>query len=135
MAHKNWTQEEIDTLKRMAGKQPIMKIAEALGRTEASVYLFCYRNHIALRKNYGSNPIRKMFDIRFGDWQLFTPNRAFYNRCGISQKRFQDIFQGFAPASSEEIKAVAKAINLSSDEAFELMGVVQMSLFPEYEEK
>lgn len=131
MSRKTWTEEEITTLKLMAGKKPIMDIAKALNRTEASVYLFCYRNKIPLRETLELNTVQKMFDIRFGDWRLFHPNKAFYSKTGISQKRFQDIFGGFAAASADEIKSIARAINLSDDETFELMGVIQLSLFPD----
>lgn len=134
MARKTWEDHEIATLKKMAGKRPIMEIAKVLHRSEPSIYLYCYRHNISLRHTLEVNPVRKMFDIRFGDWQLFTPNRAFYEKTGISQKRFQDLFRGNASPSGEELKAIARAINLSSDETFELMGVIQLSLFPEFED-
>lgn len=132
---KNWNSEEKLRLEELIKKnKSIEQIAAELGRTETSVYLFCYRHNLALQPIVKKNLVKKMFEIRFGDAACFKPNRNFYEKTKIPQKRFQKIFAGYAQASNDELLSISQFINLSREEAFSLFNYRQGELFEDSEE-
>ena len=128
---RTWTKEEKEILRQEAGKIPLETICEKLKRSRTSVYLFCYRNAIPLKNHLERNVIREMFRIRFGSEKFFKPNREFYHEAKISQKRFHQIFFGYSHPSLEEVGRIVKTINLDTGEAIQLLGYMQLDLFPD----
>ncbi len=132
MKQKNWTQIEDMILRDEVSRHAsIEHIANRLGKSENAVYLYAYRHRIALRKMVVNPIMRKMIEIKFGSVEYFTPNRDFYKKVQISQKRWSELVFGYAQPTDSELRSVAKAINFSVDEALQLMQARQLSLFPD----
>lgn len=129
MTKRTWNEKDNDILLKNIGKKTIPEIADMLGRTEKSIYLYCYRKKIPLRPTVEKNIIKKMFQLHFGSETYFSPNRDFYERTGISQKEFQKLYMGYKHPSSEILGKIAKAINFSQQETFELIDYMQLELF------
>lgn len=126
---KNWNKKDHDTLIGNIGNKTIPEIAVMLGRTEKSVYLYCYRKKIPLRPTVEKNVVRQMFTIHFGSESFFTPNREFYEKVQISQKEFQKLWMGYKRPSLEILGKIAKAINYSQEETLKLVDYMQLDLF------
>lgn len=124
-----WKQSEIEYLKEHISDTTIENIASALGRSERSVRLYCYRNRIAFKEQVKRPIMVSILQIKFGDAKWFVPTRGFYEQVRISQKRFSLLRNGYAQPTEEEIKAVCKAFNMSHREYAELLAARQLDLF------
>lgn len=131
MAKKsNWSPVEDKLLRELlADGSPLSDIALALQRTEDAVYLYCYRHHIPLRPRLKNPMMRRLLQIKFGDPDFFHPNKAFFSSSGINQKRWSDLAWGYTQPTQDELMRVAKILNFSIDEAFQLMESRQLNLF------
>lgn len=130
MKQKNWTQFEDQILREeVARHASIEHIAHRLCKSVNAVYLYAYRHRIALRKMVVNPLMRKMIEIKFGSVEYFTPNRDFYNKVQISQKRWSELVFGYTQPTERELRAVAEVINFSREETFQLMQSRQLCLF------
>lgn len=130
MAKKsNWTEAEDALLRQHVGKKTLSEIAELLGKPENAVYLYCYRHGIPLRERLTNPMMRNLLTIKFGDPDYFTPNRDFFTRVKISQKRWASLQWGYTQPTQDELRRVAIELNFSVEETFRLMDSRQLNLF------
>ena len=128
----NWRPDEVQFLQDHVGTMPMRSIAEHIGRTERAVSLYCYRHRIATRKTCVNPIMPAMLRVKFGDPAFFTPTRDFFVRTGISQKRWSVLSRGYCQPTEEEMRAVARVLNYSVDEALQLMECRQLDLFDDH---
>ena len=131
MAKKsNWTTSEDQILRDgLKNGESLAVIADALGKTEEAVYLYCYRHNIPVRKQLNNPIMVKLLTIKFGNPKFFHPTREFYQSVSITQKRWAALSWGYAQPTQDELRRVAKVFNFSADEAFDLMESRQLNLF------
>lgn len=131
MAKKsNWTTSEDQILRDgIKNGESLAVIADALGKTEEAVYLYCYRHNIPVRKQLDNPIMVKLLTIKFGNPKFFHPTREFYQSVAITQKRWAVLAWGYAQPTQDELRRVAKVFNFSADEAFDLMENRQLNLF------
>lgn len=124
-----WKSDEVKKLMEYKDKKTPKEIAEMIGKTERAVKLYMYRNGITGRRKLTCPLIVKMLSVKFGEPKYFSPDRAWFEKVGIGQKRFADLKKGFSQPSEEELKKIAKGINLSVEEMCEFFKARQLELF------
>lgn len=130
MAKKsNWTEEEDALLRHYVGEKTLKEIAEMLQKPENAVYLYCYRHNIPLRKRLQKPMMRNLLAIKFGQPEYFSPDKAFFARVRIGQKRWASLSWGYIQPTQDELMRVAKELNFSVEETFQLMDSRQLNLF------
>lgn len=126
----NWSPSEDKLLRDELEKKTILKdIATLLDKTEEAVYLYCYRHNIPLRKRLDKPMMRKLLEIKFGTPEFFHPNKEFFYRTGINQKRWAELAWGYIQPTQIELMRVAKELNFTVEETFKLMDTRQLDLF------
>ena len=127
---KSWSPEEDRIVRVNAGMMSFASIAELLpGRSALAVQLYMHRNGIPVRPVLKRPIVRLMIQTKFGDENLFTPNRNFYQRVGIGMKRFQNLAKGYCQPTQEEIIKISRALNMQPDEMLKLQDATQLDLF------
>lgn len=126
---QNWREQEIKILMENIGKVQISRIAELTGRTENAVRIYCMRHDIPVRQQIKFPMMRLLLDIKFGSSEFFKPSRQWLAEVRISQKRFSSLRQGYEQATEEEMKRVAKKLNVSHEELITLCNSRQLDLF------
>lgn len=128
----NWHPDEDKILREEVKKNtPLKEIAKRLNKTEEAVYLYCYRHFIPLRKQVKNPMMRNLLQIKFGNVELFRPNKAFFEKVGINQKRWAFLIFGYVQPTQDELLRVARELNFSVDETFKLLDSRQLDLFDE----
>ena len=123
---KPWTPEEENWLRNNWDKFPIQEIyAHFPNRTEMSVDLKMHRLRIPIGKSpnkqrVSRNLVLELLVSRIGNPQFFTPKRDFYERTGIGQKRFGQLFRGEANPTKNEYLALAREWNVTIYEAIDM---------------
>lgn len=126
----NWSPSEDAILRsELEKKTPLKDIADMLCKTEDAVYLYCYRHNIPLRPRLKNPMMRKLLEIKFGRSELFKPDRGFFERVGINQKRWSELAWGYVQPTQDEMMRVAKELNFTVEETFKLMDSRQLDLF------
>lgn len=126
----NWHDAEDRLLKEELEKNTQLKdIALMLGRTEEAVYLYCYRHNIPLHPRLEKPMMRKLLEIKFGTPEFFHPNKSFFLKVGINQKRWSELSWGYVQPTQDELLRVAKEFNFTVEETFKLMDCRQLDLF------
>lgn len=126
----NWTPQEDNFLRSNLKEGASLKdIASSLNKTEDAVYLYCYRHNIPLRPRLQRPLMRKLLGIKFGIPEYFHPGKDFFARVGINQKRWSELAWGYVQPTQDELLRVAKELNFTVEEAFELMEARQLDLF------
>ena len=126
---KSWSEEEDRFVRTNAGMMSFENIGVALGRSALAVQLYMHRKGIPTRPVLKRPIVRLMIQAKFGDENLFTPNRAFYQRVGIGMKRFQNLSKGYCQPTQEEIIKISRALNMQPDEMLKLQDATQLYLF------
>lgn len=126
---KSWSEEEDRFVRTNAGMMSFENIGVALGRSALAVQLYMHRKGIPTRPVLKRPIVRLMIQTKFGDENLFTPNRAFYQRVGIGMKRFQNLSKGYCQPTQEEIIKISRALNMQPDEMLKLQDATQLDLF------
>lgn len=126
---RSWTEEEDEFVRKNAGMMSFENIGFAIGRSALAVQLYMHRKGIATRPVLKRPIVRLMIQTKFGDENLFTPNRAFYQRVGIGMKRFQNLSKGYCQPTQEEIIKISRALNMQPDEMLKLQDATQLNLF------
>ena len=126
---KSWSEEEDRFVRTNAGMMSFENIGVALGRSALAVQLYMHRKGIPTRPVLKRPIVRLMIQTKFGDENLFTPNRAFYQRVGIGMKRFQNLSKGYCQPTQEEIIKISRALNMQPDEMLKLQDATQLYLF------
>jgi len=127
---KRWSAEEDRIVRLNAGVRSFKGIAELLpGRSALAVQLYMYRNRIPVRRVLARPIVTLMLRTKFGDETLFAPNRAFYERAGMSSVRFQRLAHGYVQPTQEEIVRISRALNMQPDEMLKLQDAMQLYLF------
>lgn len=130
MAEKRWSPYEDHIVRANAGKMSFATIAELLpGRSALAVQLYMHRNGIPVRPVLKRPIVRLMIQTKFGDENLFHPNRNFYQRLGIGMKRFQNLAKGYVQPTQDEIIKISRALNMQPDEMLKLQDATQLNLF------
>ncbi len=125
----NWTPEDKAFLKEHLNKITIEEIASQLGRPVNAVNLYLYRNRIPVKNQVKTNLMYKLIEIKFGRAEYFQPTRDFFQTVKINQKRWASLYFGYCSATEEEIIRVAKHLNFSVEDTFELMDARQLNIF------
>ncbi len=125
----NWTPEDKAFLKEHLNKITIEEIASQLGRPVNAVNLYLYRNRIPVKNQVKTNLMYKLIEIKFGRAEYFQPTRDFFSTVKINQKRWATLYFGYCSATEEEIIRVAKHLNFSVENTFELMDARQLNIF------
>lgn len=127
---RSWSAEEDRIVRLNAGVRNFEGIAELLpGRSALAVQLYMYRKRIPVRRVLARPIVTLMLRLKFGDETLFAPNRAFYERAGVSCVRFQRLAQGYVQPTQEEIIRISRALNMQPDEMLKLQDATQLDLF------
>lgn len=128
----NWTVEEDKLLREELKKgTPLRVLSIRLRKSQKAVYLYCYRHYIPMRTQVKNPLMQRLLQIKFGDIELFHPNRTFFEKTGINQRRWGDLAFGYCQPSQEELLRVARALNFDVDESFKLFQERQLNLFEE----
>lgn len=126
---EHWTNEQIKFLTENITTMTTGQIATALHKSDQAIRLYCYRNGIALRKQLEKPMVPELMRIKFGNPSYFRPNRDFFVKVKISQKRFSLLRQGYAQPTADELKALSREWNVSLPEAMQLITSRQLNLF------
>ena len=125
-----WTQEEMRFLKDSIGVLPMDDIYKRLSpnRSRTSVDLKIKRMRLAKVKTISPervkrNLITEMLRQRIGDPRNFQPQRDFYERTKIGQKRFWQLYNGEKNLTETEYLALVQEWNVSLPDAFEIKQV------------
>lgn len=127
----NWTPEDKKFLMENLNKITIEEIADHLGRPVNAVNLYLYRNRIPVKSQVKKNLMYRLIEIKFGRAEYFQPTRDFFQLVNINQKRWASLYFGYSPATEEEIIRVAKHLNFSVEDTFQLMDARQLNIFEE----
>ena len=127
---KTWTQEEMHFLKYYIGVLSMDEIYRTLGpnRSRTSVDLKIKRMRLAKVKTVSPervkrNLVTEMLRQRIGDPRNFQPQRDFYERTKIGQKRFWQLYNGEKNLTETEYLALVQEWNVSLPDAFEIRQV------------
>ena len=124
---KNWTREEESIMERMIiGGEEISSIARYLRKSENAVYLKAYRMKIPLKALCPRPTIRLVMEKKFGDVSIIQVNRNFYEKTGISQKRWPKLLFGYIEPTQDEILAVAEYFKIENKLWAEFLTAVQL---------
>ena len=125
-----WTQDEMYFLKDNIGVLPIDEIYRKLSphRSRTSVDLKIKRMRLAKVKTVAPervkrNLVTEMLRQRIGDPRNFQPQRDFYERTKIGQKRFWQLYNGEKNLTETEYLALVQEWNVSLPDAFEIRQV------------
>ena len=125
-----WTQEEMRFLKDSIGALPMDDIYKRLSpnRSRTSVDLKIKRMRLAKVKTVAPervkrNLVTEMLRQRIGDPRNFQPQRDFYERTKIGQKRFWQLYNGEKNLTETEYLALVQEWNVSLPDAFEIRQV------------
>ena len=125
-----WTQEEMRFLKESIGVLPMDDIYKRLSpnRSRTSVDLKIKRMRLAKVKTVAPervkrNLVTEMLRQRIGDPRNFQPQRDFYERTKIGQKRFWQLYNGEKNLTETEYLALVQEWNVSLPDAFEIRQV------------
>lgn len=125
---KRWTAKEVEYIKANATAISIKDMATKLGRSELSVQLYMLRHGIARHQQVKRNLLRELIGVKI-DTAYFHPTKDFYRATKINQVRFQQIWQGYRQATSEEMERVAHHLNFSREELLKFLFNRQLNLF------
>ena len=126
---KNWTTEEKNYLQENVLKMTPEQIADALGKSEMAVRLYCARHRIRLREPLKRPMLVELLKIKFGNEEYFKPTREFFAKVGINQKRFSQLRQGYAQPTEKELASVAEELKMTHEEYYRLFQARQLSIF------
>lgn len=125
---KRWTAKEVEYIKANATAISIKDMATKLGRSELSVQLYMLRHGIARHQQVKRNLLRELIGVKI-DTAYFNPTKDFYRAVNINQVRFQQIWQGYRQATSDEMERVAHHLNFSREELLKFLFNRQLNLF------
>lgn len=125
---RHWTAAEANFVRTNAQKMSLADMATRLSRSELSVQLYMLRHGIARRQTVKRNLLRELVGVKIAT-DYFHPTREFYRAVDINQVRFQQIWQGYRQATSDEMERVAKHLNFTRDELMQFMFNRQLDLF------
>lgn len=125
---RRWTADEVSFIRANATKLSIKDMAAKLSRSEQSVQLYMLRHGIARHAQVKRNLLRELVAVKI-DTAYFHPTKEFYQAVGINQVRFQQIWQGYRQATTEEMERVARHLNYTRDELMKFMFNRQLDLF------
>lgn len=126
-----WKEWQIKIVESYKQDKTIKEIADAVGKSEAAVKVYMYRKGIAVKKRLDCPILQRLIMIKFADVNWFKPDRAFYEKVKISQKRFSALRMGYAQPTAEELIRVASVLKVNENDLKELYKDRQLSLFPE----
>lgn len=129
----NWSQEDKDFLMKNRRRMTVKQMAEALGRSETAVKLFMFRNRLPVGRQVKCPTVVHLLQIKFGDEKWFTPNREFYEKVKIGQRRWQQLAWGYTNPTEEELKRIAHVFNMQEEDWVKLLDASQLNLFDENE--
>ena len=124
---ETWTQDEMRFLKDNIGVLTIDQIYQHFSphRSRTSVDLKIKRMRLAKVKTVDPervkrNLITEMLRQRIGDPRNFQPQRDFYERTKIGQKRFWQLYNGEKNPSQTEYVALTREWNVTLEDAFDI---------------
>lgn len=112
-----WTPQEETILQEYLQQVPMQMIYKALPqRSKTAIDQKILRMRLEIVKTVhlervSENLIIKILTQRIGDPKNFQPNRDFYNRTNIGQKRFWQLYRGEKNPTLRELKAICQVWN------------------------
>ena len=132
---RSWSAEEDEIVRQNAGMMSFADLADLLpGRSALAVQLYIYRRKYPIRRVLKRPIVKLMLRTKFGDETLFTPNKAFYARAGMSSVRFNRLAQGYAQPTQDGIIKLSRALNMQPEEMLQLQDATQLDLFEQMNE-
>lgn len=126
MSKKRWEPKEEAWLRENFDKATMADIYTRFHyRSRMSVDLKMHRMRLPVSKSVNKervarNLITELLSNRIGNPHFFTPKREFYERTGIGQKRFGQLYRGEVNPTKAEYTALIREWNVTIEEAFEL---------------
>ena len=125
---RRWTADEVRFVRDNATRLSIKDMAAKLSRSELSGQLYMLRHGIARHTQVKRNLLRELVAVKI-DTAYFHPTKEFYQAVAINQVRFQQVWQGYRQATTEEMERVARHLNFTRDELLKFMFNRQLDLF------
>ncbi len=127
MTKTYWTVKEMNFLRDNIDKLTMEQIYEHFSphRSKMSVDLKIKRMRLTPNKcvnpeRVPRNLVLEMLTQRIGDPRNFQPQRDFFDRVQIGQKRFWQLYRGEVNLTEKEYQRLAEEWNVSLQDAFEL---------------
>lgn len=98
------------------------ELGAALGRSENSIRIKAHKLRLLTningksRKPVHFNIVKGMVEASVADIRFFRPRRDFYEKTGLSQKRFWGAARGEFPLEPDELRRLAEYLNLKFED-------------------
>lgn len=125
-----WTEDEVKKLHD--GRKRNLSISDLsieIGKSEAAIRVYMTRHNIPVKRVLDCPIVEKLINIKFADAKWFRPNRDFFSKVKISQKRFSDLRHGYANPTEDEMKRIASVLSIGTDDLLALFKSRQLNLF------
>lgn len=129
MKTSNWSKVEDQFIRaKVAENVPMVDIAKQMGKTKNAVHLYCYRHHIHYKQTLENPLMRKLLEVKFSDPDYFKPNKAFFQKVKINQRRWSRLVAGYEQPTEDELRRVTIELRFDAEEFFKLLDARQLSL-------
>ena len=72
--------------------------------------------------------MRKLLEVKFSDPDYFKPNKAFFQKVKINQRRWSRLVAGYEQPTEDELRRVTIELRFDAEEFFKLLDARQLSL-------
>jgi len=115
--HEKWTNNLPYIIENIRIKTPD-QMAEELGCKVSELNLFLLRERLFIIKNE-NNHILRLLRKKIIYPEYFSPTARFYKATGIRRRRFWMLYRGEAVPTADELKAIARHLEISADEVID----------------
>jgi hypothetical protein len=95
-------------------------------KNRRAISLYIHRHRLVGAPAVGRNLLLEFLKHKFTDPDCFTPNRAFYKKVNVTQKRYWAIYRGESQMTDDEYLRFADFFKISLHDAFAMR---QLNLF------
>ena len=129
MKTSNWSKVQDKFVRDQVAKSvPMEDIAKQMGKTKNAVHLYCYRHHIFYKQTLENPLMRKLLEVKFSNPDYFKPNKSFFERVKINQRRWSRLVAGYEQPTEDELRRVTIELRFDAEEFFKLLDARQLSL-------
>ncbi|MGL5682583.1 MAG: hypothetical protein ACRDDZ_05935 [Marinifilaceae bacterium] len=121
----HWSASQESFVRDNIGKMTISQMAEALKRSKMSVRLFIHRKKLSVPNNT-RNVLLEILTAKFVDAECFAPTKTFYEKVGINQKRWWELYRGEVQITDEEYLSLCNYFNVTIKD---VVTMKQLTLF------
>lgn len=117
-----WTVGDVKFLQAHIRDMSFMQLAQALNRSENSIRIKAHKLRLLtningkMRKPVRFNIVLKMIESSVASINNFRPTRDFFDKTGLSQKRFWGAARGEFPLEPHELRRLADYLNLNLED-------------------